>query len=255
MDRAALPKGVTFDHLADIPFVSIDGDTHPGRAARDGDAAMHDDAEDLAGDGSDDDDAVSTGAVAPVWLPADAALSQIEDWLETIRRLPAEDVIYAREGALENRIAELRRPKPKGQASPLALVLRAKQATEKRRRQLQRCVALRGGLAAEEEALKLTIADANATIEVTERLLKLAGETEYKPFCEYSASQDAPGRIPSPDAADFASADATRRHGCDPDAAAGVSGIITQLLMLPTAAQSANLSAAYAAVLEQAFGA
>ena len=38
-------------------------------------------------------------------------------------------------GALENRIAELRRPKPEGRASPVALVLRAKQATEKPRRQ------------------------------------------------------------------------------------------------------------------------
>ena len=78
------------------------------------------------------------------------------------------------------------------------------------------------GLLAEEEALKLTIAGANATIEATERLLKMAGETENKRFCEYSASQDAPGRIPSLDAADLASAEAARRHGRDPDAAAGV---------------------------------
>ena len=176
---------------------------------------------------------------------------ELEDWLETIRRLPTGDVIYAREGALENRIAELRRPKPKGQASPFAFVLRAKQATEKRRRQLQRFVALRDGLAAE-EAPKLTIAGANATIEITGRLLKMAGGTEYKLFCEYSASQDAPGHVPSPDAADAASVDAARRHGRDPEAAAGVSGVITQLLMLSIAAQSANSSAAYAAVLEQA---
>ena len=110
---------------------------------------------------------------------------------------------------------------------------------------------MRDGLLAEGEALKHTIADANATIEATERLLKMAGETEYKSFCEYSASHDAPGRIPSPDAADPASAEAAHRHGRDPDAAAGVSGIITQL-MLPTAAQSTNLGAAYAAALEQA---
>ena len=117
VDRAALPKGVTFDHLADIPSVSIDSGTSPGRVVRDDDAAMHDDAEDPAGDGLDDDDAVPSGAVAPIWPPADASLAQFEDWQETIRRLPA-DVIYAREGVLENRTAELRRPKPKGQASP-----------------------------------------------------------------------------------------------------------------------------------------
>ena len=216
VDRAAPPKGVTFDHLADILSVSIDSDTPPGRVVRDDDAAMHNDAEDPAGDGLDDDDAVPSGAVTPVWPPADTTLAQLEDWLETIRRLPADDVIYASEGALENRIAELRRPKPKGQASPLALVPKAKRATEKRRRQLQRFVALRDGLVAEEDTLKLTIADANASIEITGRLLKMAGETAYKLFCEYSASQDAPGRVPSPDAADPASADAARRHCRDP---------------------------------------
>ena len=157
---------------------------------------MHDDADDPAGDDSEDDDAVPGGAVTPVWPPADATLARLEDWLETIRRLPADDFIFPREGALENRIAELRRPKPKGRASPFALVLRAKQATEKRCRQLQRFVAMRDGLLAEEEALKLTIADANATIEAMERLLKMAGETGYKRFCEYSVSQN---RMP-PDA-------------------------------------------------------
>ena len=113
-------------------------------------------------------------------------------------------------------------PSPRARPPPPALVLRAKQATEKRRWQLQRFVALRDGLAAEDEALKLTIADANAIIEISERLLKMARETEYKLFCEYSASQDAPGRVPSPDATDPASTDAARRHGRDPEVAAGV---------------------------------
>ena len=75
VDRAALPKGVTFDHLADIPFVSIDSDTPPGCAVRDDDdEAMHDDAEDPAGDGLDDDDAVPSDPVHAGWHPADANL-------------------------------------------------------------------------------------------------------------------------------------------------------------------------------------
>ena len=74
----------------------------------------------------------------------------------------------------------------------------------------------------------------------------------YKLFCEDSASQDAPGRVPSPDAADLVSAAPARRHGRDPEAAAGVSGITTQLLMLPTAVHIPNMGVAYAAVLEQA---
>ena len=80
----------------------------------------------------------------------------------------------------------------------------------------------------------------------------MAEAEEYTRFCEYAATQEASACVPSPGATDSASADAARRHGRDPEAAAGVSGIITQLLMLPTAAEASNLSAAYAAVLEQA---
>ena len=103
----------------------------------------------------------------------------------------------------------------------------------------------------EEAALKVAINDALSTIETTAQLCRLAEEAEYKLFCEYSATQDAPGRVPSPDAADPASAGEARRYGRDPEAAAGVSGIITQLLMLPAATQP-NLGAAYAAALAQA---
>ena len=67
MDRVALPKDVTFDHQAGIPFVSIGSDSRHDRAARDGGAAMHNDADDPAGDDSDDDGAVPGGAVTPVW--------------------------------------------------------------------------------------------------------------------------------------------------------------------------------------------
>ena len=178
VDRAALPKGVSFGQ-ADVPAVSIDSDTPLERAARDADAAMHDDADDLAGGGHDDDDAVASGAVTPVWLPADAALAQLEDWLETIRRLPADEFILARQGALTNRIDELRRPMPASRASPPTLVLRAKRATEKRRRQLARFVALRDALLAEERALQLTIAGAHATIEATERFFTMAEADDY----------------------------------------------------------------------------
>ena len=131
-------------------------------------------------------------------------------------------------------------------------MLRAKQATEKRRRQLQRFTVLQHGLLVEEDALKLTIGEANATIETTERLFRLAGGVEYKLFCEYSASQDAPGRVLSPDAADPVSAASARRHGRDQEAAAGVSGIIKQLLVLPGAMRTPNMCDAYAALLEQA---
>ena len=79
----------------------------------------------------------------------------------------------------------------------------------------------------------------------------MAGEVEYKLFCEYSASQDAPGRVLSPDAADPVSAASARRHGRDPEAAAGVIGIITQLLMLPGATHTPNMGDAYAALLGQ----
>ena len=251
MDRAAFPKGVSFGR-ADVPTVSIDSDTPRDHSACDADAAMHGDVDDPAGGDHDNDDAVAGGAVTPAWPPADATLAQLGDWLETIRRLPADEFILARQGALTNRIDELRRPMPASRASPPTLVLRAKRATEKRRRQLARFVAMRDALLAEERTLQLTIAGAHATIEATEHLLAMAEADEYERFCEFAATQDAPGRVPSPEAADSASADAACRYGCDPDAAIGVSGITMQLLMLPTAAEASNLSATYAAVLEQA---
>ena len=187
-----------------------------------------------------------------MWPPADATLAELEGWLETIRCLPADEVITAREGALEARVVELEAPEPKGHTSPLAFVLRAKQTTDKRRRQLWRFNALRDEFLAEEIALQLTIAKANATIETMERLYLPAGEVEHKLPCEYSASHDCPGRVALPDAADPASAASARAYGRDPDAAAGVSGIITQLLMLPGARNIPNMDDAYAAILLQA---
>ena len=183
---------------------------------------MHDYAEDLAGGDRDDDAAVAGGVATPVWPPVGATLAQLEVWLESLRRLPEDDVILARQGALTRRVHELRMPLPAARASPRALVLRAKRATDKRRRQLQRFVAMREGLLAEERALQATIADAHATIEATERLLTMAGTEEYERICDYAATQDAPGRIPLLEAAGSASADATRRVGRDPEAAAGV---------------------------------
>ena len=216
---------------------------------------MHDDADDLAGgieDVRDDDDAVAGGAATPVWPPVDATLAQLEDWLESLRRLPKDDAILARQGLLSRRVSELRTPLPASRASPLTLVLRAKRVTDKHRKQLQRFIAIREGLLAEERALQATIADAHATIATTERLLTMAEREEYERFCAYAFSRDAPGRVPSPEAAGSASAAAATRAGQNPVVAAGVNGIITQLLMLPTAAEASNLGAAYAAVLEPA---
>ena len=80
----------------------------------------------------------------------------------------------------------------------------------------------------------------------------MAEREVYERFCAYASSRDAPVRDPSPEAAGSASAAAAVRAGHDPVVATGVCGIITHLLMLPTAAEASNLSSAYAAVLEQA---
>ena len=238
-----------------IHTVSIDGDSPPDRDARDADAALHDDAEDLAGDDEevrDDDAAVAGGADTPVWPTVDATLAQLEDWLESLRRLPKDDAILARQSLLSRRISELRTPLPASRASPLTLVLKARRVTDKHRKQLQRFIAMREGLLAEERALQATIADAHATIAATGRLLTMAEKGEYERFCAYASSRDAPGRVPSPEAAGSARAAAASRAIQDPVVAAGASGLTTQLLMLPIAAETSNLGAAYAAVLEQA---
>ena len=196
------------------------------------DAEMHDDerdAEEPASSYHDDDDAVGGGTSTPVWPPADATSAQLEDWLDSFRRLPEDEGILARQDLLSRRI---RMPMPAPPASPFTFVLRAKRATDKRRRQLHRFIAMRDDFLAQERALQASIVDAHATITATLRLLTLAEDEEYERSRSYASSLDAPGRVPSPDAAGAASADAARQAGHDPDAAVGASGIITQLLML-----------------------
>ena len=131
----------------------------------------------------DDDAAVAGGAATPVWPPVGATLARLGDWLESLRLLPEDDVILARQGVLKQRINELRVPLPAPRASPLTLVLRAKRATDKRRRQLQRFCDMRDALLAEKRALQATIADAHATVEATERLFTMAETEEYERFC------------------------------------------------------------------------
>ena len=201
-----------------------------------------DDAEVPAGSYCDDDDAVGGGSATPVWPLADATLDQFEDWLDSFRRLPEDDVTLARQDVLSWRIRELRMPMPAHPASPFTLVLRAKRATDKRRRQLQRFIVMRDDLLAQERALQATIVDAHATIVATQRFFTLAETEEYERFCPYASSLDAHGRAPSLEAVGAASAEGAQRAGHDPAVAAGVSGIITQLLMLPTAAEARNRS-------------
>ena len=258
MDRAALPKGVTFGPAV-VPTVSIDGDSPRGRDGYlEADAEMHGDereAEDPAGSYRDDGDAVGGDPSTPVWPPADATLAQLEDWLDSFRRLPEDEGILARQDLLSRSIRELRMPMPALPAPPLTFVLRAKRATDKRRRQLHRFIAMRDDFLAQERALQASIVDAHAMITATQRFLTLAEDEEYERFRSCASSLDAPGRVASPDAARAASADAARQAGHDPDAAdaaVGVSGIIAQLLTLPTVAEASNLESAYAAVLEQA---
>ena len=113
--------------------------------------------------------------------------------------------------------------------------------SDKRRKQLRRLVDMRDDLLAQETALQAAIIDAHATVAATQRLLAMAEDEEIVRFRDYAASLDAPGRVASPTAAEDASAAAARQTGHDPAAALGVSGIITQLLMLPTAAEASNI--------------
>ena len=111
---------------------------------------------------------------------------------------------------------------------------------------------MRGDFLAQEAALQSAIVDAHTAIAATQRLFSLAEDEEVLRFRNYAASLDAPWRVASPGAAEDASAAAARQTGHDPAVAVGVSGIITQLLMLPTAAEASNLGDAYAALLGQA---
>ena len=124
--------------------------------------------------------------------------------------------------------------------------------SDKRRKQLRRFVDMRDDLLAQETALQAAIIDAHATVAATKRLLDMSEDEGFHRFRDYAASLDALGKVASPTVAEEASAVSARQAGHDPAAAQGVSGIITQLLRLPTAAEASNLGEAYAAILEQA---
>ena len=83
---------------------------------------MHDgepDAEEYAGGQRDDEDAGDGGSPTPVWPPADATLDPLEDWFDSLRRLPADEGILARQDLLCRRIRDLRMPLPAPPADPL----------------------------------------------------------------------------------------------------------------------------------------
>ena len=115
-----------------IPVVGISSDEDAGEGP-DG----------HAGDGEGDSDeamegaGVRPGTATPVWPPAGSSLSDLENWLESLSRLPPDDALAVRRQTLQERIAELRAAR-KGLVSPLVQLLRAQQASERRRRQLAR---------------------------------------------------------------------------------------------------------------------
>ena len=88
--------------------------------------------------------------------------------------------------------------------------MRAKRASDKRRRQLRRFTDLRDDLLSQEVALRAALMDAHATVAATKQLLELAEEEGYQRFQDYAASLIAPGRTGSPSAAEEASADSAR---------------------------------------------
>ena len=122
------------------PAGGCGGGLPPGPAPFDADAEMGDDgldAEESAGSQCADEAGGAGGAHTPVWPPADASLAQLEEWLDTLRRLPEDDDILNKQALFSRHIHDLRMPLPAPPAEPLTLVLRAK-LSDKRRKQLRR---------------------------------------------------------------------------------------------------------------------
>ena len=182
VDRPAKPKG---ELPCEVPWPLFGPAAATGPVVIDPYMAMDEDTVDPAGTFTGDD-AAASGAATPLWPPPDASLGDLEGWLDSLRSLPPDDAIEARAQLLESRIAELHSPPPVERASVLTRLLRAKQLTEKRRRQLRRFVDLRDGLVEEVAALRTKLVDAHSTIEATARLCTHAEEAEYKLFCEYT---------------------------------------------------------------------
>ena len=110
-DRGALPKGVTF--ATEVPMAGPGGGAPWGPAPLDVDAEMRDgehDADELAGSQHGGEPDGASGTHTPVGPPADATLAQLERWLDSLRRLPADEGILSRQDLLCQRIHELRMP-------------------------------------------------------------------------------------------------------------------------------------------------
>ena len=230
-----------------IPVVGISSDEDAGEGP-DG----------HAGDGEGDSDeamegaGVRPGTATPVWPPAGSSLSDLENWLESLSRLPPDDALAVRRQTLQERIAELRAAR-KGLVSPLVQLLRAKQASERRRRQLARFRSMRNELLLELDGIKAKLSAADDTIASTEELLRIAEQVERALFEDLAASGTMPGGPGvgrGADAIDPVSQAEAHARGADPDMAAGVGLLISQLLQLPLAARAGNLESASAALLQ-----
>ena len=231
-----------------IPVVGISSDEDAGEGP-DGHAGDGEGDSDEAMEGAD----VRPGTSTPVWPPAGSSLSDLENWLESLSRLPPDDALAVRRQTLQERIAELRAAR-KGLVSPLVQLLRAQQASERRRRQLARFRSMRNELLLQLDGLKAKLSAADDTISSTEELLRLAEQVERALFDDLAASGSLPGGPGSGggDAIDPVSQAEAHARGADPDMAAGLGGLISQLLQLPLAARAGNLESANAALLQQA---
>lgn len=119
-DREALPKGVTFAP-AEVPTAGSGGGAPWGPVPLDDDAEMRDgerDADELAGNQHGGEPDGASGTHTPVWPPADATLAQLEGWLDSLRKLPADEGILSRQDLLCQRVHELRMPLPAPPPSP-----------------------------------------------------------------------------------------------------------------------------------------
>jgi hypothetical protein len=192
------------------------------------------------GDDSAAPDAGASGTATPQWPPAGATEGELEDWLNHCLMLPEDDALIARATALRERLEELREERRKP-VDPVVRLMRARNSSAKRRRQLESAEAALREVEQQMEELRASRSTCRDTVATCKQLLQEAESREEALRAEVAARGPAEGDQPAALAGDAAR-----------QAAEGVGGILTQLLVLPRAIAAGNHDVAYDAIVQQA---
>lgn len=154
--------------------------------------------------------------------------------------LPEDDALIARATALRERLEELREERRKP-ADPVVRLMRARTATLKRKRQLDSAEAALQEVEQQMEELRASRRTCRDAVAACKELLQEAEAREEELRAEVASRGPAESDQPAASSGDAAQG-----------VASGLSGLLTQLLVLPRAIAAGNQDVAYDAIIQQA---